>query len=198
MKEVVSDTMNNEVSEVMEVKTFEVSHSKSVSHSSQLGLPKSDIDKTKVVHSNVENERRKSVVRTEGTSKGTRGRQIQSNSNSSVKFPHNVHQSSHGDESESRKVQDDNTAQIRDRPCNDFSGTFMFDEDIELEFKATKDHSSLPKRYMPFTHTLLLYIWSSVVIFSDIFAQCYFISVTCPINKVVWFIFSRLPTLSSL
>ncbi|KAL8104200.1 hypothetical protein AgCh_028435 [Apium graveolens] len=158
MKKVVGDTKNNEFSEVLEVKTNEVSHSKSVSQNSSLGLPKSDIDKTKQVVSNVENERRKAVVRTEGTSKGTRGQQIQSNSNSSVKFPHNVHnsdsvgvplkhQSSNGDESESTNVQDDNTARIRERPCNDFSGTFMFDEDIELEFIETKDQiSSLPKR----------------------------------------------------
>lgn len=158
VNKVVSDMKNNEVSEVMEVKTFEVSHSKSVSRNSSLGLPKSDIDKTKLVDSNVENERRKAVVRTERTSKGTRGPKIQSNSNSGVKFPHNVHtsgsvgvpikhQSLNGDESEGTRVQDDNTAQIRDRPCNEFSGTFMFDEDIEHEFKATKDHSSsLPKR----------------------------------------------------
>lgn len=170
MKKVVSDTKNNEVSDVMEVKTVEVSYSKSVSHNSSLGLPKSDINKTKLVHSNVENERRKAVVRTEGTSKGIRGQQIQSNSNSCVKFPHNghnsgsvgvplKHQSSNGDESDSTKVQDDNTAQTRDRPCNDFSGTFMFDEDIELEFKATKDHcSSLPKRYMPPTHLIILHL----------------------------------------
>ncbi|KAK1379186.1 HTH La-type RNA-binding domain-containing protein [Heracleum sosnowskyi] len=158
VKKVVSDTKNNEVSEVMEVKTFEVSQNKSVNHNSLLGIPKPDIDKTKLVDSNVENERRKGVVRTEGTSKGTRGPKNQSNSNSRVKFPHNVHtsgsvgvplkhQSLNGNESESTRVQEDNTAQIRDRPCNDFSGTFMFDEDIELEFKEAKAHSSsLPKR----------------------------------------------------
>ncbi|KAK1370114.1 HTH La-type RNA-binding domain-containing protein [Heracleum sosnowskyi] len=158
VKKVVSDTKNNEVSEVMEVKTFEDSQNKSVNHNSLLGIPKPDIDKTKLVDSNVENERRKGVVRTEGTSKGTRGPKNQSNSNSRVKFPHNVHTSGsvgvplkhqclNGNESKSTRVQEDNTAQIRDRPCNDFSGTFMFDEDIELEFKEAKAHSSsLPKR----------------------------------------------------
>lgn len=193
MKKVVSDMKNNEVSEVMEMKTFE---SKSVSHNNSPGLLKSDIDKIKLVDSNVENERRKAVVRTEGTTKGTRGPKIQPNSTSWVKLPHNVHnsdtvgdsskhQSLNSHESESTRVQDDNTAQIRSRPCNDFSGTFMFDEDIELEFKDTQDHSSsLPKRYTPFTHTLLFYIWKIVVKYS--------MSVTFPIDKVVGFLCSRL------
>lgn len=152
VKKVVSDVNNNEVSEVMEVKTFEVSLSKPVSHDSSFGLPKSDIDIAKVVDSNVENERRKVVVRTRA-SKGTREPKIQSNSKSYARFPHNVHNSGslgvpskhrslNEHESESKRVQDDFTVQIRDLPCKDFSGTFMFDEDIELELKATKDHNS--------------------------------------------------------
>ncbi|KAL1805358.1 hypothetical protein ACET3Z_028426 [Daucus carota] len=149
MKKVINDTKNTEVSEVMEVKTFEVSHSESVSHNSSSGLPKPDMEITELVDSNVTNERRKSVLQTQGTC----GPKIQSDSNSSVKFPHNVHDSGsvgvpskhhsfNDPESESTLVHDDVSAQIRERPCNEFSGTFMFDEDIELELKATDDHTS--------------------------------------------------------
>lgn len=163
----------------MEVKTFEVSHSKSVSHNSSAGLPKSDIDITELVDSNVENETKKAVVRIQATSKGTRGPKFQTNSNSHVKFTHNVpssgsfgvpskHQSLNDHKSASTRMQDDITVQIRDRPCNDFSGTFMFDEDIELELKATEDRSSsLLKRYM---HPHIPYYPTSVVFFKHIYS----------------------------
>lgn len=156
---VISDLKSNDVSEDKAMETSGESDDLFWRQDSLVALSTSDRDAKKLVESDAEHNGGKVLfdAQTQPMGEGNPESNMGSNSELHIKIPyHGIIDGSDGvyskcktakfvdheiHDSERMTVPADFSAEIQDSPCNDFSSTFMFDEEMEHELKATKENN---------------------------------------------------------